>query len=176
MADVTLKYKGATIGELSESGSKTLETAGKYCEADILLEYVKSGGALPSSISKIDGGSFTVASDTKCSTYEIPTTLGEPAKYFIIWTDDLNAYGAIANKGVISALVNIRQFESASGTTRYGFHVCLQRLANGGTTTYSTTMNFANNPPQFTDNTMINFYVSDIYYIANKLYKWVAFA
>lgn len=44
MADVTLKYKGATIGELSESGSKTLETAGKYCEADILLEYVKSGG------------------------------------------------------------------------------------------------------------------------------------
>ena len=44
MADVTLKYKGATIGELSESGSKTLKTAGKYCEADILLEYVKSGG------------------------------------------------------------------------------------------------------------------------------------
>lgn len=43
MADVTLTYKGATIGELSETGSKTLKTAGKYCEADILLEYVKSG-------------------------------------------------------------------------------------------------------------------------------------
>lgn len=42
MADVTLKYKGATIGELSESGNKTIKTAGKYCEADILLEYVKS--------------------------------------------------------------------------------------------------------------------------------------
>ena len=49
MADVTLKYKGATIAELSESGSKTLETAGTYCEADILLEYVKtpSGVILP---------------------------------------------------------------------------------------------------------------------------------
>lgn len=47
MADVTLKYKGATIGELSESGNKTIKTAGKYCEADILLEYEKSGGSLP---------------------------------------------------------------------------------------------------------------------------------
>jgi hypothetical protein len=46
MADVTLTYKGDTIAELSESGSKTLETAGKYCEADILLEYAKSGGGL----------------------------------------------------------------------------------------------------------------------------------
>lgn len=45
MADVTLTYKGDTIAELSESGSKTLETAGKYCEADILLEYEKSGGS-----------------------------------------------------------------------------------------------------------------------------------
>lgn len=44
MADVTLKYKGATIAELSESGNKTIETAGKYCEADILLEYEKRGG------------------------------------------------------------------------------------------------------------------------------------
>lgn len=46
MADVTLTYKGATIGELSESGNKTLKTAGKYCDADILLEYVKSGGKI----------------------------------------------------------------------------------------------------------------------------------
>lgn len=44
MADVTLTYKGATIAELSESGSKTLRTAGKYCEADIGVEYVKPGG------------------------------------------------------------------------------------------------------------------------------------
>lgn len=44
MADVTLTYKGATIGELSESGNKTIETAGKYCEADILLEYEKPQG------------------------------------------------------------------------------------------------------------------------------------
>lgn len=46
MADVTLKYKGATIGELSETGNKTIKTAGKYCEADILLNYIKQSGGL----------------------------------------------------------------------------------------------------------------------------------
>lgn len=44
MADVTLTYKGNIIAELSATGNKTLKTAGKYCEADIELAYVKSGG------------------------------------------------------------------------------------------------------------------------------------
>lgn len=46
MADVTLTYQGATIAELDDSDSKTIRTAGKFCEADIGVEYVKpSGGA-----------------------------------------------------------------------------------------------------------------------------------
>ena len=44
MADVTLTYKGATIAELSDSGSKTLQTAGRFCEANIGLEYTKPSG------------------------------------------------------------------------------------------------------------------------------------
>ena len=44
MADVTLTYQGSTIAELSDSGSKTLHTAGKYCEADIDVSYVKPSG------------------------------------------------------------------------------------------------------------------------------------
>lgn len=44
MADVTLTYKGQSILELSESGNKTIKTAGKYCEDNISLAYVKSGG------------------------------------------------------------------------------------------------------------------------------------
>jgi hypothetical protein len=44
MADITLTYKGATIAEISATGTKTIETAGKYCEADIGLAYVKPGG------------------------------------------------------------------------------------------------------------------------------------
>ena len=44
MADLTIKYKGNSIAELSESGTKTLKTAGKYCEDDITVEYAKPAG------------------------------------------------------------------------------------------------------------------------------------
>ncbi len=41
MADVTISYKGNTIATMDESGSKTLETQGKYCEDNISVDYVK---------------------------------------------------------------------------------------------------------------------------------------
>lgn len=44
MADVTIKYKAQPIVELSESGTKTLTTGGKYCEDDITVEYAKPSG------------------------------------------------------------------------------------------------------------------------------------
>ena len=44
MADLTIRFKGNPIVELSESGTKTLKTAGKYCEDDITVEYAKPAG------------------------------------------------------------------------------------------------------------------------------------
>ena len=44
MADLTIKYKGQPIVEMTESGTKTLKTAGKYCEDDISVEYAKPAG------------------------------------------------------------------------------------------------------------------------------------
>lgn len=44
MADVTITYKGANIATMDATGSKTLQTAGTYCEGDIGVEYVKPGG------------------------------------------------------------------------------------------------------------------------------------
>ena len=44
MADLIINYKGQTVLELSESGTKTLKTAGKYCEDDITVGYVKPAG------------------------------------------------------------------------------------------------------------------------------------
>ena len=44
MADLTVRYEGNPITELSESGTKTLKTAGKYCEDDITVEYSKPAG------------------------------------------------------------------------------------------------------------------------------------
>lgn len=40
----TIKYKGGTIAELTETGTKTLKTSGKYCDADIVVENTKDGG------------------------------------------------------------------------------------------------------------------------------------
>lgn len=44
MADLTINYKGQPIVELSDSGTKTLKTGGKYCEDDINVEYAKPAG------------------------------------------------------------------------------------------------------------------------------------
>ena len=44
MADLTVRYKGNPIVEMTESGTKTLKTAGKYCDADISVEYAKPAG------------------------------------------------------------------------------------------------------------------------------------
>ena len=44
MADLTIKFKGNPIVEMTESGIKTLKTAGKYCEGDITVEYAKPAG------------------------------------------------------------------------------------------------------------------------------------
>lgn len=42
MADVTIRYKGNAIAEMSEEGTKTLKTGGMYCEGDISVVYTPS--------------------------------------------------------------------------------------------------------------------------------------
>lgn len=44
--NITFEYKGNQIGAMTDSGTKTLETAGKYCEDDITITYVKPTTAL----------------------------------------------------------------------------------------------------------------------------------
>lgn len=41
---VNVKYKNNSIAELADTGTKTLKTAGKYCEADIVVENTKDAG------------------------------------------------------------------------------------------------------------------------------------
>ena len=41
---VNIKYKNNSIAELSDTSTKTLKAAGKYCEADIIVENTKDGG------------------------------------------------------------------------------------------------------------------------------------
>ena len=43
---VNIKYKNNIIAEMTDTGTKTLKTAGKYCEADIIVENTKDSEAI----------------------------------------------------------------------------------------------------------------------------------
>lgn len=43
---VNIKYKNNSIAELTDTGTKTLKTAGKYCEADIIVENTNDSEAI----------------------------------------------------------------------------------------------------------------------------------
>lgn len=57
---VSIKYKGSEIAALAASGTKTLNTAGKYCEGDIVVENTESGGS--TSETWVLGKTFTMPS------------------------------------------------------------------------------------------------------------------
>ena len=56
--------------------------------ADEIAAISSGGGSLPSVISKIDGGSFTLASDTAGDRQSVSHSLGVVPKGFVIWTED----------------------------------------------------------------------------------------
>ena len=63
---VNIKYKGSSIADITETGTKTLKTSGKYCEADIVVENTKDGGADHSGIPDyIKSAALDVASKVK---------------------------------------------------------------------------------------------------------------
>ena len=66
MADGEITYKGSKIVEMSASGTKTLETAGKYCEDDLELKYTSPGGGGATLITKniSANGTYNASSDS----------------------------------------------------------------------------------------------------------------
>ena len=71
MSDLTIKYKDQPITELSESGTKTLKTAGKYCEDDITFEYAKPAGGVDMGITGATVGQ--IAKITAVDASGVPT-------------------------------------------------------------------------------------------------------
>lgn len=92
MADITISYKGNTIAEVSASGTTTLETAGKYCEDDISLAYVKPSG---SSYVKIGEADFSASSSSTTATLVDSFTVDTPSE---LWTSAKLIYVSIRDK------------------------------------------------------------------------------
>ena len=56
MAEVTINYKDAALATMDASGTKTLQTHGKYCEDDIEVVYARpsgGGGTISTSVDAI---------------------------------------------------------------------------------------------------------------------------
>ena len=63
MADITIEYKNSTIATMSASGTKTLETAGTYCEDDITINYTKTGITVTETLDPNGGTIVSISGD-----------------------------------------------------------------------------------------------------------------
>ena len=97
MADVTINYKGGKIAELSDTGSKTVKTSGKYCEGDIEVSYTPN-----------------------IKTYEV--TLSRAYGRILLTTLDSEVVEHINDKSLIVTLINTNDYVYAS-YTGYNFLV-----------------------------------------------------
>ena len=61
--DVVISYKGSTIATMSSSGTKTLETAGTYCEDDITIDYTKTGMTVVETLDPNGGTVVSISGD-----------------------------------------------------------------------------------------------------------------
>lgn len=68
---VNIKYKNNSIATLTDTGTKTLKTSGKYCEADIIVENTKDGGG---GGNKVETFSITPVENVIKKVFEIGNT------------------------------------------------------------------------------------------------------
>lgn len=126
------------------------------------------GGSLPTSISKIDGGEFTFASETE-STYRINHTLGVVPKGFVIWTDDVDLTNVLNYRCIRGAFI---VDETADGSaTSYLF-----QLGTNNNSFSAYTRQVGANYSGYANASYISYNVSNIIYVAGATYKWFAWA
>lgn len=88
MADVTVKYKGNTIAEMSAAGTKTLNTSGLYCEDDIEVSYTPNAQSVQN-----------------VRTYEI--TLAKSSGWVLLTTLDAEVLEHINDASLVVSLANV---------------------------------------------------------------------
>ena len=126
------------------------------------------GGSLPTSISKIDGGEFTFASERE-STYRINHTLGVTPKGFVIWTDDVDL-STVGNYRCIRGVFIVDETADGS-TTSY-----LYQLGTNNHNFNAYGRLVGANYSGYANSNYISYNVSNIIYVAGATYKWFAWA
>lgn len=135
------------------------------------------GGSLPSIISKIDGGSFTLASDTTGANHWISHSLGVLPKCITIWTEDsdlLTSTAAVAQRYLICSQLTLIDWTTGANVNAL-FPQHLIRNTNGATSNTGSPITQAA-VENYIQTTRFNNALGAAYYKAGVEYKWVAFA
>lgn len=77
MAEVAIKYKGSTIAEMNEAGTKTLSTGGKYCEGDISVQYTRPAADEPEVV-QANYKQFSYTSAAAVASQYVTVVSGDP--------------------------------------------------------------------------------------------------
>lgn len=132
------------------------------------------GGSLPSSISKIDGGSFTPASNENAETYRINHSLGELPQYCIVWTEELTDGTPVdTNYAVTYGILRIGSYFTSSTAEQYAV-VNIHGRSNGGGDNLSSNTGTQAQLANFASTTYFAMRKSGYYYKAGVTYKWIA--
>ena len=164
-------YAAGDEGKVVSSGALVSQTAHAQVTQNGTIDTTLNNSvevAVPQ-ITGVDTGTFTVATDTKCSTYDISTNLAS-AKAYAIWSEDMSAYQTPSNKGLVECHVNLMQYYDSADALKLGAYYYMQRNTNGSTYRGVNVVNSYN----FSGTNYINYYLGDTYYIAGKTYKWIA--
>lgn len=125
MADVTVKYKGNVIAELSEEGTKTLKTSGRYCEGDISVSYsppISGGGG---EATEVNCKAYSIALAKKSGWVELVTLdsdvlahINDASFKVMLATDAEYAYEWYSGSFFVAANT---PFANANGNLVYGY-------------------------------------------------------
>lgn len=132
------------------------------------------GGQLPSVISKIDGGSFTLTSDTALSSKWIEHSLDAIPIFFIIWADDL--LSGTESIRYLSSCEFIQFDVTDSNDNNYIAFPTASMLYNGALSSVSNARVTTSILSQYATQTNFRFNNPVIYFKANVTYKWIACA
>lgn len=111
MSEVTINYKDAAIATMDASGTKTLQTQGKYCEDDIEVVYDRpsgGGGTISTSVDAIKAylesngfvlSEFAVQTPDSGDYFSVPHSLGRIPDLVFAFTKDLQIESNQSNTG-----------------------------------------------------------------------------
>ena len=170
--------QGTTLDAIADAINAKTGGASAMTPAEMVTEIASipsGGGSLPPVISKIDGGSFTLASDTAGDRQSISHSLGVVPKGFVIWTED-ELSGTVDTRYMSNCYVAAANIVDKN-LNNYVAVGAASLLYNGTASQLtSNTLLTAASVQSFMDATRIRWYNTMLFYKAGLTYKWLAWA